>query len=390
MLVDALLQHGVKGQVNRMVEKMRGLEIKQEAVEVDKGVAEVAKEVVEMAKEVIRVVREVVEGFSRQLSMSSSVRGGYKISNGSLLEILSCNFSSKKLWNICAQYGTVQDVYIPKKPSKQGKPLSFGHFNKVNDVDTESKPISFSQNSAPKEHVHGFGYTPLFAKVVKRKEVQECHDTPVMFPKRGLLNYEDRVVWIDVEGTPLQAWSHATFNTIASKWGELINMDVSNASNKYNMCLCVKTKNSPDHVEKSARRLKNSPCHMENSHVNMENSPEQLENSPDHVENSHVHMENSPEQIRSERLVGIASPDSRQDSRGVSYEFWTSDASGNPPPVTIHTWLECFNKQKPHSFEKATTPVDAENWISHMEKIFDVVENSETGSFKMINTLSNL
>nr|GEZ47781.1 zinc finger, CCHC-type, retrotransposon Gag domain protein [Tanacetum cinerariifolium] len=50
-----------------------------------------------------------------------------------------------------------------------------------------------------------------------------------------------------------------------------------------------------------------------------------------------------------------------------------SDAGGNPPPVTIHTWLEHFNKQKPHSFEKATAPVDAENWIFHMEKIFDVM-----------------
>nr|GFD61793.1 hypothetical protein [Tanacetum cinerariifolium] len=28
-----------------------------------------------------------------------------------------------------------------------------------------------------------------------------------------------------------------------------------------------------------------------------------------------------------------------------------SDAGGNPPPVTIHTWLERFNKQKPYSFE---------------------------------------
>nr|GFC83971.1 hypothetical protein [Tanacetum cinerariifolium] len=51
----------------------------------------------------------------------------------------------------------------------------------------------------------------------------------------------------------------------------------------------------------------------------------------------------------------------------------SSDASGNPPPVTIHTWLEHFNKQKPHSFKKATALVDAENWISHMEKIFDVM-----------------
>nr|GFC35968.1 hypothetical protein [Tanacetum cinerariifolium] len=50
-----------------------------------------------------------------------------------------------------------------------------------------------------------------------------------------------------------------------------------------------------------------------------------------------------------------------------------SDSGGNPPSITIHTWLERFNKQKPHSFEKATAPVDAENWISHMEKIFDVM-----------------
>nr|GFC94258.1 zinc finger, CCHC-type, retrotransposon Gag domain protein [Tanacetum cinerariifolium] len=40
---------------------------------------------------------------------------------------------------------------------------------------------------------------------------------------------------------------------------------------------------------------------------------------------------------------------------------------------SVLTWLERFNKQKPHSFEKATAPVDAENWISHMEKIFDVM-----------------
>nr|GFA07054.1 hypothetical protein [Tanacetum cinerariifolium] len=35
--------------------------------------------------------------------------------------------------------------------------------------------------------------------------------------------------------------------------------------------------------------------------------------------------------------------------------------------------LERFNKQKPRSFEKATAPVDAENWIYHMEKIFNVM-----------------
>nr|GFD45698.1 zinc finger, CCHC-type, retrotransposon Gag domain protein [Tanacetum cinerariifolium] len=61
----------------------------------------------------------------------------------------------------------------------------------------------------------------------------------------------------------------------------------------------------------------------------------------------------------------------------IREEFRTSSGpsgSGeNPPPVTIHTWHERFNKQKPHSFEKVTAPVDAKNWISHMEKIFDVM-----------------
>nr|GFC21812.1 hypothetical protein [Tanacetum cinerariifolium] len=52
-------------------------------------------------------------------------------------------------------------------------------------------------------------------------------------------------------------------------------------------------------------------------------------------------------------------------------------SGGNPPPVTIHTWLECFNKKKPCSFEKVTAPVDAENWISHIEKIFDVMGSEQ-------------
>ncbi|GKB91565.1 zinc finger, CCHC-type, retrotransposon gag domain protein, partial [Tanacetum coccineum] len=36
--------------------------------------------------------------------------------------------------------------------------------------------------------------------------------------------------------------------------------------------------------------------------------------------------------------------------------------------------VERFNKQKPRSFEKAVAPVDAENWISHIEKTFDVMD----------------
>nr|GEX09352.1 zinc finger, CCHC-type, retrotransposon Gag domain protein [Tanacetum cinerariifolium] len=63
----------------------------------------------------------------------------------------------------------------------------------------------------------------------------------------------------------------------------------------------------------------------------------------------------------------------RETREGFRTSFGPSDSGGNPPPVTIHTWLKRFNKQKPYSFEKVTAPVDAENWISHMEKIFDVM-----------------
>nr|GEX21830.1 zinc finger, CCHC-type, retrotransposon Gag domain protein [Tanacetum cinerariifolium] len=67
------------------------------------------------------------------------------------------------------------------------------------------------------------------------------------------------------------------------------------------------------------------------------------------------------------------------------------DSGGNPPPVTIHTWLKRFSKQKPRSFEKATAPVDAENWISHMEKIFDVMGCEDAFKTRLaVSTLNHL
>ncbi|GJW50079.1 hypothetical protein Tco_0091430 [Tanacetum coccineum] len=127
----------------------------------------------------------------------------------------------------------------------------------------------------------------------------------------------DRVVWIDVEGTSLQAWSHVTFKRIASKWGKLVYMDESNEEvnddevilnsfqsivNEYNIMenYSDDVVNSPGQMENSIDH--NSPNHVENYLVYVENSPEQMENFLDHVENSsvyvknsHVHMENSPD-----------------------------------------------------------------------------------------------
>ncbi|KAJ0907054.1 putative transcription factor interactor and regulator CCHC(Zn) family [Helianthus annuus] len=43
------------------------------------------------------------------------------------------------------------------------------------------------------------------------------------------------------------------------------------------------------------------------------------------------------------------------------------------PPVAIHDWLDRFQKLKPKSFSTAATPVEAENWIAHIEKNFEVL-----------------
>nr|GEU56966.1 reverse transcriptase [Tanacetum cinerariifolium] len=47
--------------------------------------------------------------------------------------------------------------------------------------------------------------------------------------------------------------------------------------------------------------------------------------------------------------------------------------SNDDQPPTIHTWLERFGKQKPRSFSSATSPVDAENRIANIEKLFEVL-----------------
>ncbi|MDV2888131.1 hypothetical protein RYX45_23495, partial [Alkalihalophilus pseudofirmus] len=45
--------------------------------------------------------------------------------------------------------------------------------------------------------------------------------------------------------------------------------------------------------------------------------------------------------------------------------------------------LERFHKQKPRVFRSAASPTDAEDWISHMEKIFVVLECSDNHRVKL-------
>ncbi|GJZ88552.1 retrotransposon protein, putative, ty3-gypsy subclass [Tanacetum coccineum] len=54
-----------------------------------------------------------------------------------------------------------------------------------------------------------------------------------------------------------------------------------------------------------------------------------------------------------------------------------SGNDGDAQPTDIHVWLERFQKQKPQTFSSASTPVEAENWIAHIENIFEQANGSD-------------
>nr|GFB67643.1 zinc finger, CCHC-type, retrotransposon Gag domain protein [Tanacetum cinerariifolium]GFB86057.1 zinc finger, CCHC-type, retrotransposon Gag domain protein [Tanacetum cinerariifolium] len=46
---------------------------------------------------------------------------------------------------------------------------------------------------------------------------------------------------------------------------------------------------------------------------------------------------------------------------------------GDSIPYGIHVWIERFTKLKPLAFRSAATPAEAEDWITNMEKLFQVL-----------------
>ncbi|GKA63892.1 retrotransposon protein, putative, ty3-gypsy subclass, partial [Tanacetum coccineum] len=59
---------------------------------------------------------------------------------------------------------------------------------------------------------------------------------------------------------------------------------------------------------------------------------------------------------------------------------------GDAQPTDIHVWLERFRKEKPQTFSSASTPVEAKNWIAHIEKIFKVLGYDDQFKARILNT----
>ncbi|GJU50836.1 hypothetical protein Tco_1220391 [Tanacetum coccineum] len=60
----------------------------------------------------------------------------------------------------------------------------------------------------------------------------------------------ERIVWVDIEGVPLHAWSRATFNKIGSKWGEVMELEESKDDLFARKRICIMTKQEDNILEK--------------------------------------------------------------------------------------------------------------------------------------------
>ncbi|XP_071718939.1 uncharacterized protein [Rutidosis leptorrhynchoides] len=68
--------------------------------------------------------------------------------------------------------------------------------------------------------------------------------------------------------------------------------------------------------------------------------------------------------------------DAMRNQGGETFKHEDEDEYVEKKAVTgdaIHVWLGRFQKQRPLSFSTVSTPVEAENWITHIEKIYRVL-----------------
>nr|GFB43171.1 RNA-directed DNA polymerase, eukaryota [Tanacetum cinerariifolium] len=53
---------------------------------------------------------------------------------------------------------------------------------------------------------------------------------------------DERIVWMDIEGIPLNVWSRETFTRTGKKWGEALDIEDNVDSSFGRKRLCIKTK----------------------------------------------------------------------------------------------------------------------------------------------------
>ncbi|GJZ88657.1 nucleotide-binding alpha-beta plait domain-containing protein [Tanacetum coccineum] len=110
--------------------------------------------------------------------------------------------SANELFQSCKQYDHVVDTFIPTKRSKNGRRFGFVRFINVFKEERLRNSRSYSKTNVSIGH----GFSQL---------------------KQATMEFtnEGRIAWVEVEGIPFKLWTDNTFKRIATKWGELLDID---------------------------------------------------------------------------------------------------------------------------------------------------------------------
>ncbi|GKB73269.1 RNA-directed DNA polymerase, eukaryota [Tanacetum coccineum] len=294
-------------------------------------------------------------GIPYQNSLQSKADQTAKISKSVYVSNFPVGCSSKDLWKVCSEYGTVVDVFIPNKKSKVGKRFAFVRFIKVFNLDRLiqnlntiwigrfhlfANPVRFERPKKPNLHpnnvaaasnhsrgvdyVKGHVQPGSFANIVsghppvgaygpsvsslsalvldetcaidrdlsnnfmgKVKDVSsisnlralimdegfsvgnliylggmwvmiECENVELktkMMQHTGVKSWfqvihnatldfvsDERIVWVDIEGIPLNVWSRETFKRIGKKWGDVMDIEDNVGDSFGRKRICIKTK----------------------------------------------------------------------------------------------------------------------------------------------------
>ncbi|GJW72579.1 RNA-directed DNA polymerase, eukaryota [Tanacetum coccineum] len=228
-----------------------------------------------------------------------------KISHSIYVTNFPDSVNSRDLWKECSVYGTVVDVFIPTKLSKVGKRFAFVRFIKFGSPKVNGDAVSFvaAAKGVANSLISPSPALVLDDECIKVRDFSNCamgkikdlnsilnlqdilvdegfEDVKlfylggrwVMFEcskvetKQNLLKHigfnswfheikevphdfvcEERVVWVDIEGIPLHAWSRETFTKIGKKWGEMLDLEDSSNSSFGRKRLCILT-NHPSSI----------------------------------------------------------------------------------------------------------------------------------------------
>ncbi|GJU97980.1 RNA-directed DNA polymerase, eukaryota, nucleotide-binding alpha-beta plait domain protein [Tanacetum coccineum] len=156
-------------------------------------------------------------GFRFQNSLQSKIDQTSKISKSVFISNFPDDCSSRDLWKVCNGYGTVVDVFIPNKRSKAGKRFAFVRFINVLNLDRLIENLK----------TIWIGRFYLSANILF--VLKGLNLLPFRKRNRAPSGNLKNIVWVDIEGVPLNAWTRSTFQKISSKWGELVELEDGSA-----------------------------------------------------------------------------------------------------------------------------------------------------------------